>query len=213
MKKPAFKVQPFSKEELVCLEKTFLNSKGYINNTAGDFNRLRDLYILKIAIHLGTRPAETLCLKWSAIDWNKNEIDINPYTNKERGTEPIILSKKAKELLLSWRDIFENYLKSDFVFPCLSTFEPMSTSGYGKILGRICKEAGIQKVLWYTSAGQPIYNKRFYSTRKTFGTNLYRNSKDPYLTARALRHKGLSHIGSYIDLSGNELKKEIDRYF
>jgi integrase len=211
MKKPSFIIEPYTNEEKEKIEKTFLNTESYAKNLGGHFIRMRDLYIFRIAFLLGTRPCETLYLTWSSIDFERNEININPYTNKERNPESIILSENAKKLLLQWKEFSSKFIYCDYIFPSLNTFEPITTDAYRKRLQQVSKEAGVLKVIWYTENGQPIHNKRFYSTRKTYGHKIWEMSGDPHLLKRLLRHKNMNHQDKYVFPSKEIIKYKLDR--
>lgn len=212
---PRYVSEPYTDEDLIKLEKAFLRSSSYARNTAAEFHRYRDIMILKMACVLGLRPSEALTLQWERIDWATDRIHPHPYSNKMRETEPIILSAPGKNLLLQWRSIFEKYISTcPWVFPSLQTFEPLSLSAYNKRLRQISAEAGIYKVLWFTQAGQPIGNRRFYSARKHFGTKFYENTKDVYSTMVALRQTKLSSPQPYIRAASKDSIKDImDRIF
>lgn len=210
---PRFSVEPYTDEDLHRIRSTFLTSNSYAHNAAADFNRWRDATIIMIASILGLRPGETLSLKWNMIDWGNNEIHIDPYSNKNRSTTPIVLNRKAKNILLTWNSLSTKYINCQWVFPSLLTFEPLTTSGYAKRLRQISKEAGVYKILWYTDAGQPIGNKRFYSARKYFGTKFWHEKKDAHLLKRALRHTKLSSQDSYVYTDKESVKAAMDEVF
>lgn len=212
-RKPAFSTEPYTDEELDKLQKAFLNSDSYARNTASDFHRWRDATIILIASILGLRPGEALALRWDMINWQNNEIYINPYSNKQRSAAPVILTDKSKNILLTWYNLSIKYIVCPWVFPSLQTFEPLTPSGYAKRLRQISQEAGIYKVVWYTEAGQPIGNKRFYSARKYFGTKFWHEKKDAHQLKRALRHSRLSSQDSYVYADKESVKAALDEVF
>ena len=213
MKKIHITVEPYTEEDLIKLEHCIMNSKQYVCNAAGEFLRLRDLTILKLAVYSGMREGEVLNLKWSDIDWDKGLAYINPYTNKERNADPIVLNNKSLSILKSWKEVFSKYYCCAYCFPSIFTFEPITSSCCRKRMLALSREAGVGRTIWYTANGQPVNNKRFNSARKYFASKIMRITKDPYLTMRALRQTTLKSVTQYAYLANEDIQKKQNEIF
>jgi integrase len=212
-RKPQFTTEPYTDEEINILVLTFSKTESYADNVAGEFTRRRDSTILQISAKIGLRPGEALALRWDSVDWRADQININPYSNKQRDPTSVRLCSKAKEILFNWKEVFDQHIKSPFIFPSLNTFMPITTSAWAKRLREISKEAGIYKVVWHTEAGQPMGNRRPYSARKYFGNKMFSNTGSELKTMIALRQKKMSSIQPYINQNKDIIKDDLDRIF
>jgi len=178
--------------------RTIRTSRRYLPNRAGEFMRARDQTIIKLCSLCALRPSEALMLKWSDIDFDNKLINIEAGTNKENQGNNALLIPQALEILYEYKQVYDQYLAAEFLFPSLVSFEPLTLSAFDKIFLKIQKEAGLYKVLWYTSAGQPISSHTPYDLRKHAGTRFYRHTRDPYKTMRFLRQKKMTSIIPYL---------------
>ena len=76
---PQYSIAAYSDSDILKIEQSFLSSTEYLPTLAGDYNRKRDISIFKVAVSLGLRPSEALCLVWANIDWDNDIVRINPY--------------------------------------------------------------------------------------------------------------------------------------
>jgi len=189
------------------------NSQEYLPNTAGEYLRQRDSTIVLVACYAGLRPGEALRLRWADIDFQSNEIRINPSNNKQKNGSAALMSTKTRDILLSYKQFQMQFINSEWLFPSLITLEPLTTSAIEKRLIRIMKRIGIHKILFLTKTGQPISNVTTYSFRKYFGTKFYKKTKDPYATMRALRQTKLSSIVPYVLADKEGLLADLNTIF
>lgn len=197
--------------ERICL--TIRRSKSYPDNLGGDFIRKRDENLIILYATCGLRPGECLNLRWSDIDFEERKININPYWNKQRNARPARFPLRTKELLLDFLEFSRRFIVSEFIFPGLSTLEPMTTSAFGKRLRGILREAGLQKEVGRTRGGNPIYKYKPYSLRKYYG-NRIRQRSGIVAAKEALRHNNISTtLKFYSFVDDEEVLDGVDNAF
>lgn len=169
---------------------TINNSKYYNNNLAGDFLRERDITMILTYATCGLRPGELLKLKWEDVDWESMEFKINPYNNKQREGKPAVIPISTLHKLKEFEMFSKMFIVSEYIFPSIATFGPISVSAFGKRLRDIQKQAGIYKVIGNTKSGQPITNNNIYMLRKYYA-NRIRRKRGVIDATIALRNKSI----------------------
>lgn len=213
IKEPHYIREAFTEREIDLMIQ-LINSPNYYNQTtASRFLRQRDKTILLFACYTGLRPAELLCLKWSDIDFESNLIYISPFNNKCREALPAIMPVKAREIILEYKKVFDEYITLPWIFPSLITFDPITTDTFDKKLIKLQKEAGIHRVRFIDTMGRKVAAKTFYSTRKYYGTTVYKRTKDLHLLKRALRHRYVSSGDPYVLISTDDTREKINNVF
>lgn len=190
---------------------TIMQSQSYMPTVQGEFLRLRDAYAWLVINSLGLRPKECLSLKWSDIDFKNRLVKVSPYYNKARVDFPATLTKPAIEYIEEYTNKLNDLklnLSTEYLFPSVLTWQPMSSGNYARRFLAAAKEAGIAKISWYTESGQPKYNIRPYTGRHNFCTKIWRVTHDTTSVQKLARHKKLESSQAYIHLS-NEDKMEI----
>jgi len=203
-----------SKDEVIKLILTIAKSKRYDKYGAGKFLRLRDATLQMLLFYTGLRPGEAINLKWSDIHFEERMIDVNPYHNKERNEMSAVLTKPAEQVILDYKSqIEEMQIKSEFLFPSLWTWKPMTVDGMGKRFREICKEAGLNNIKYYTDLGMPKYQYNLYSYRRKFGTEVYNKTNDFMAVMRLMRLLQPSSIPRYVIYSDEKRIKIADDVF
>lgn len=98
--------------------------------------------LIRFALNTGLRTGEIFSLQWSAVDWEK-EI-LNVFAPKTGKTRTVPINSDARKILDSWA----LGRKNDFVFYNHGTGKPFVDLKAGFALA--CEKAGIEKVTWHT---------------------------------------------------------------
>ena len=176
-----------------------------------DHNELQPL--VKLTLMYGLRRSEILGLKWSAIDFKKETIDVdhtivkytsvmavdNTKTNESCTTLPLI--DDARELLLEvktkqeeYRKLFgEDYHESDYVFtkPDGSLYRPDSLT---RSFQRVLENKGYEHI-------------RFHDLRHATASILYENKWRPKEMQKWMRHSKIkTTLDIYTHLKNRDVK-------
>lgn len=103
--------------------------------------------------YTGTRPTESLCVRWSDIDFENDVISVESRKGRqdeEIKTRPVDIHPNLKPILLEWRwkweKAFEKRGKThDYVFFNPHTGKPMSC-GFGKTFREVREKAGLGRL-------------------------------------------------------------------
>ena len=193
---------------------TIANSNRYNRRGAGKFLRLRDAAIQLILFYTGMRPGECLNLKWSDINFQTRMISVNPMHNKERNAMPVVITKPALQGLKYYKEEMDQMnLKSEYAFPSLWTWRPMTVDAMGKRFRLILKEAGLNMVSWYSDLGVAHHTYNMYSYRRTFGTKAYIKTNDTLAVMKLLRLTTPSAVPKYVIFNDEQRIDLADKIF
>lgn len=186
----------------------------YTKRGHGKYLRLRDAMIQILLHHTGLRPGEGLPLRWTDIRWDDRMIDIDPMHNKQRNGMPAVIPDTAFEALKNYKKELEKMdVISPFLFPAVWTWAPLTTDSAGKRFRLLAEEAGINKIEFYTSDGQPRYNYHLYTHRKSFATKVYNETNDTLSVMKMIRNLTTSSIPQYVAFNEENRKQLANRIF
>lgn len=203
-----------SEEDLQKIVFTIDNSPRYSKNQSGEYMKWRDATMFMTMYYCILRPMECSHLRWSDIDFEKREININPINNKERNNLPAMIPEKALHVLTEYKEKLKEFgISNEWVFPSLLTWLPMTTDHLGKRFTRVVREAGILKFEYFDEYGRPKYNYNMYSLRHSACTKVYRETHSEKAVSLLARHltDGVAH--RYIHLDTKTKKEMVDDVF
>ena len=153
-------------------------------------NQLHVLNLYIFSCHCGLRFSDTLNLKWSNIDWERNIIRVEQIKTKTIVQTPLLPHARGTLLAYSRGQKLDT---NDKIFPQLK--EPT----VNKNLKKFAKMAGIDKHI------------TFHCGRHTFGTLLVQNGIDIYKISKYMGHSSVKMTERYLqynlDLDEEEIKQ------
>lgn len=206
--------KPLSDEEVKLIADTILNSHSYMPTKQGDYLKLRDSTVWRLANAVGGRPKEILGMKWSDLDFDKRTIKLGIFSNKERNDTPITLTKPAMQILIDYRMELERLgFICEYIFPSTESWQPITSQNYARRFLQACKEAGLAKIEYFTTSGQPKYNIRPYTARHNFCTKVYKKTHSERAVQELARHKSPESSRVYIHLDNDDKANIADSIF
>ena len=148
------------------------HQQNYNKNTS-----VRDLAMLSLFLGTGIRISECVGLNVEDIDFANNAFKI---TRKGGNQVVLYFSDEVKQALQNWIDYRET-LNADTNALFLSLQKK-----------RICTRAVQNLVKKYSLTVNPLKKITPHKLRSTYGTNLYRETKDIYIVADVLGHKDVN---------------------
>lgn len=159
------------------------------NNT-----QLRDFAMIALLLGTGIRVSECVGLNIDDIDFKNNAFVI---TRKGGNRSTLYFSDEIKDILLSY---MESRLKMD------KNYGPaMFLSLQKKRISVRAVEYVVQK---YAKIISPLKKITPHKLRSTYGTNLYRATKDIYVVAEVLGHKDINTTKKHYAAISEDIKKE-----
>ena len=161
----------------------------------------QDRVMLLCFLHLAARRKEIFDLKWSDIDFHRNQIRL--WTSKrsqgDRECDLIPLTQDLRDELRSWWT--ERPVKNEYVFVCLDETD-FCRPYYGKpftnrqhMMKRLCKLAGVKHF-------------GFHGIRHLTASILYHKGIDTAVIQAILRHKSPTTTNRYLKTLGLEKARE-----
>lgn len=152
---------------------------------------------IMIALNTGARTSEALSLKWSDIDFEKNDIRIREQKTEERH---IPLSSELKEHL-----IYKDQM-SDWII-----YNKQSGSHYKDIRKQFNKarDKVIQELTDRTRIDK-IKKLSFYDLRHTFGTWLGETKTNPFVIKELMGHKNIQTTMKYVHIREDAKRKAVE---
>ncbi|HQO65085.1 MAG TPA: site-specific integrase, partial [Syntrophorhabdus sp.] len=163
-----------------------------------------------IAVNCGLRFSEVAGLRWEDVNYDTGTMAIR---DSKTGSRTVFINEAVKEVLEARHEKQEEYIKkkrdrgidvkkTPWIFPdnegnrqdrCSKTFQRVADELFNK----------------------DIKDRRlrisFHSLRHTFGTHVYENSGDLYLTQKALGHKTMVMAARYAKMSETKLREAFTR--
>lgn len=165
------------------------HKKRYNENT-----KERDNAIITLFLGTGIRISECVGLNVNDLDFNQNAMKI---TRKGGNNTILYFPEEVAEVLKTW-------LKKRETLP-LET-EALFVSLQNK---RISVRAVQNLVKKFASEASPLKKISPHKLRSTFGTNLYRETKDIYIVADVLGHKDVNTTKKHYAAISEDMRKEI----
>lgn len=148
------------------------HQQNYNKNTA-----VRDLAMLSLFLGTGIRISECVGLNVEDIDFSNNAFKI---TRKGGNQVVLYFSEEVKQPLQNWIEYRE-------------TLNPETNALFLSLQKkRICTRAVQNLVKKYSQTVNPLKKITPHKLRSTYGTNLYRETKDIYIVADVLGHRDVN---------------------
>lgn len=173
-------------------EKPDMNSSrqtNYINNNT----KQRDLAIITLLLGTGIRVSECVGLDTKDIDFDSNAFVV---TRKGGNRTTLYFSDEIKELLQNYVEYRKTLNKNN---PAL--FLSLQQN-------RLSVRAVEYIVKKYAKIISPLKKISPHKLRSTYGTNLYRATKDIYVVAEVLGHKDINTTKKHYAAISEDIKKE-----
>lgn len=155
--------------------------------------RARDLAIVSFLYDTGLRASEFCQIKISDIDWNKNRVKIrHGKGNKSRFT---YFGDRTKERLYDYLK-YRDYSDDDYLFTPYYKNTHLSVSGIEGIIRKIGQMSNI-----------PRLHPHLFRT--SFATNMISKGVSPNVAKHVLGHSSLQTLESYVELSENDIERNI----
>lgn len=162
------------------------------------YNRLtkeRDVAILTTLLGTGMRVSELIGINKSDIDYNVNGVKI---TRKGGNQTILYFGDEVKDALLTlegWREQLN-----------LNDVEPMFITRKGERLSIRAVEKLVKK---YATVSTPLKKITPHKLRSTYGTNLYKQTKDIYIVADVLGHKDVNTTKKHYTAMSEDIRKDV----
>lgn len=167
--------------------------KKYAKNS-----KYRDYAITTLLLGTGIRVSECVGIDLSDINWQDNSIKIY----RKGGDEQLVYFTEQV------RDALEDYIDFEREEPLDEPDALFSSRKHQRISVRAVERI-INK---YTKTAVPNKHITPHKLRSTYGTNLYQESGDIYLTADALGHKNIAVTAEHYADMGNKRRKTAADY-
>ena len=168
--------------------------RSYHENT-----KVRDIAILTLFLGTGIRISELVGLNNESIDFTNNSFVV---TRKGGNVTVLYFSEEVRdaiELYLPWRQ--ERLLKAGLY----SDIDALFISLQNK---RITVRAVENLVKKYSSTANPLKGVSPHKLRSTYGTRLYRETKDIYMVAEVLGHRDVNTTKKHYAAIDEDIKRE-----
>lgn len=154
---------------------------------------LRNLCMLHLMLNLGLRASELLNLKVNDIDWMSGKLMVRQGKNKRDRT--LWLNEDDLELLRKWR---AKKPESQLLFTTLKGGQ-ISDRYLRAMVDRLAKKARIEK------------NVHPHTLRHSFGSDLYKQTKDLRMVQKALGHANIQTTTIYTHIIDDDLEEALKR--
>lgn len=206
--------KPLNDDEIVLIADSMLHMNDYMNSKLSQFIKYRNYTAWLLMNYAGLRPGECLKLRWQDINFEKRRIQLSPYWNKVRIDIPAILTKPAERIIISYRKELQKIgIFSIYMFPSVSSWEPLSTDRFGDIVRKAALSCGVAHIDWFTEAGQPKYNVKPYSGRHNFCTKIWKKTHSELAVMNLARHTNQESAQFYVHLDSDDKTKIADSVF
>ncbi len=165
--------------------------KHYNKNT-----QERDNAIVTLFLGTGIRISELVGLNVEDFDFSQNAFKV---TRKGGNQTILYFSKEVADALQTW-------LKKRETLPLDESENAMFVSLQNK---RICVRAVENLVKKFARESTPLKKISPHKLRSTFGTNLYRETKDIYIVADVLGHKDVNTTKKHYAAISEDMRKSV----
>ena len=165
--------------------------KNYNLNT-----KERDNAIITLFLGTGIRVSECVGLNIDDIDFSQNALKV---TRKGGSTTILYFPEEVAEALKEW-------IKKRATLPLKPEENGLFISLQNK---RICVRAVENLVKKYAKESSPLKKISPHKLRSTFGTNLYRETRDIYIVADVLGHKDVNTTKRHYAAISEDMRKNV----
>jgi site-specific recombinase XerD len=162
---------------------------------------LRDTTIMVFFLTTGVRISELVGLNHTDIDMKNGSFRVT----RKGGYEAILYM--PEDLI----EQLERYLSDHTVARDIGKPEPFFKSSKGGKVGRISVRAVQHMIKKYASSAVPLKNISPHKLRSTFGTQLYRETKDIYVVADVLGHRDVNTTKKHYAALDEDVKRDAAR--
>jgi len=181
-----------TEENINCILQSLLigNPNQKVHSKDRLFSRVRNYFMVYLALGLGLRPKETRMIKISDIDFKEHSLYIPPSNNKQRQEDSLPIPYFVFDKLT----IYLSYLRkidkeTVWLFPNTKNYsEPIDRSTHIRFFRTALRRCKLYRIAYIDEQGKPRGNLSLYSLRHSFGTYAYKKLKDIPKTASLLRH-------------------------
>ena len=193
--KPIIRLEPQETEELMY----FSNTLNGFSNHQKKYNekfKIRDNAILTLFLTTGIRVSE--CVGLNVDDFN---FSINSFRVTRKGGNQVILyfGEETSKVL-------QDYLKYRETLNVPKEEKAMFLSSQNKRMMVRTMEYLVKK---YAKAATPLKNITPHKLRSTYGTNLYKETKDIYIVAEVLGHKDVNTTKKHYAAISDDVRKSV----
>ncbi len=171
------------------------NMNSYNNNNT----KIRDIAIITLLLTTGIRVSELVGINMSDIDLENKKFSVIRKGEKE---SILYFADETAEAIDNYILFRENYLKKKKID--VKSVAPLFLSLQNK---RISVRAVENIVKKYTKPVAPLKNISPHKLRSTYGTALYRSTKDIYVVAEVLGHKDINTTKKHYAALDEDIKK------
>lgn len=195
IKKDIIKLESDEVEELL---KTSETLNGFSDHQQKYNERFipRDNAMLAMLLGTGIRVSELVGLNVTDIDFKYNSFKV---TRKGGGQAILYFSDEIKDALVKYLE-----LRDSFKLP--ETEKALWISIQGKRMGVRSVENLVKK---YARVSAPLKKISPHKLRSTYGTNLYKETKDISIVAEVLGHKDVNTTKKYYAAVSENIRKEV----
>jgi len=204
VKKWVLTPEKFLKEEEVKRFRSFLEEKAIVAIAKRQKKPIRDWGIIDIAMSAGLRASEIGNLKVKDIYAGKGESALLVFKGKGKRSRLVVLGEKLKRHLkdfLSWKQETGQPCQADDYLFQSERSPKMSLSAIEK-----------RFKCWAKAAGLPSHYS-IHSMRHTYGTTLYRNTKDLRMVQKQLGHSSCKITEVYADVLREDVEKALNTLY
>lgn len=194
----------YLKEHEIQTLRTFLEEKAIVAQAKKQKKPVRDWAIIDIALSAGLRASEICNLKIKDIHIGKGENSIFVENGKGKKDRLVRIGEKLKKHLkeyISWKKrVGEPIVPDNHLF--ISERTPKMTL------------SAIQKRFkcWTKACGLKSHYS-IHSARHTYGTMLYRNTKDLRMVQKQLGHSSCQVTEVYADVINEDVEKAVNALY
>lgn len=171
---------------------TFTERQKHYNRNTQE----RDNAIVTLFLGTGIRISELVGLNIEDFDFSQNAFKV---TRKGGNQAILYFSKEVEESLTNW-------IRKRSTLKLDENEKAMFVSLQNK---RICVRAVENLVKKFAKEGSPLKKISPHKLRSTFGTNLYRETKDIYIVADVLGHKDVNTTKKHYAAISEDMRKSV----
>lgn len=180
-------------------EVTNLFSSDNMNNYNNNNTKLRDIAIITLLLTTGIRVSELVGINMTDLDMENKKFSVVRKGEKE---SILYFSNETAQAINNYIIFRANYLKKKKID--IESLAPLFLSLQNK---RISVRAVENIVKKYTKEVTPLKNISPHKLRSTYGTALYRSTKDIYVVAEVLGHKDINTTKKHYAALDEDIKK------
>ena len=152
-----------------------------------------------LAVNCGLRFSEVAGLRWEDVNYDTGTMSIR---DAKTGSRTVFLNNEVMAVLKSRQDD----QKTGLIFPVITEEgDQTEQSSVSKSFQRVADK------LFNKDIKDRRLRISFHSLRHTFGTHVYENSGDLYLTQKALGHRTMVMAARYAKLSETKLREAFSK--